>query len=175
MDCPGKDSFDKSFLSRAFCGQASQLDNEKLQAHPFCMGLIYADIELFNLDDLALVRRGYLSKEKVRSIQVHALVDSGAYQLCINDNIRKQLDLSELEPITAELADGTLIKLSMVGPVEIRFKNRVTICNAAVLPGDTEVLLGSIPMEDMDLVLYPQEERMDVNPQTPYMPKMKIK
>jgi len=144
-------------------------------AHNLGMGLIYADIELFNLDDLALVRRGYLVKEKVRSMAVRALVDSGACQLCINDNIRQQLDLAELAPVTAELADGARIELPMVGPVEIRFKNRVTICNAAVLPGNTEALLGSIPMEDMDLVLYPQEERMECNPETPYKRKMKIK
>ena len=54
----------------------------------------------------------------------------------------------------------------MVGPVEIRFKTRRTVCNAAVLPGNTEVLLGSIPMEDMD---------MDVNPATPYISKKKVK
>jgi clan AA aspartic protease len=139
------------------------------------MGLIYADVELANVDDLALVRRGYLSSDKVRSLTVRALVDSGAYQLCINENIQRQLDLAEIERITAELADGRLTELAMVGPVEIRFKNRKTVCNAAVLPGETEVLLGSIPMEDMDLVLYPQEGRMDVNPATPYMKKRKIK
>lgn len=51
----------------------------------------------------------------------------------------------------------------------------ISVCNAAVLPGETEVLLGSVPMEDMDLVLYPQEERMDINPATPYVSKRKIK
>jgi clan AA aspartic protease len=139
------------------------------------MGLIYADLELLRADDLALVRSGFLAPEKIRTMTVRALVDSGAYQLCINDNIRRQLDLPMVDRITAELADGTLTELSVVGPVEIRYKTRRTVCNAAVLPGDTEVLLGSIPMEDMDLVLYPQEGRMDVNPATPYMSKKKIK
>lgn len=139
------------------------------------MGLIYADLELIRSDDLALVRGGYLSPEKVRGIIVRALVDSGAYQLCINENIKRQLDLPHVDTITAELADGRLADLELVGPVEIRFKNRKTVCNAAVLPGETEVLLGSVPMEDMDLVLYPKEERMDINPATPYVSKRKIK
>ena len=137
--------------------------------------MIYTDLELIRADDLALERAGYLSKDKVRSLTVHALVDSGAYQLCINENIRRQLDPPEVERITAELANGTLADLMVVGPEEIRFKNRRTVCNAAVLPGETEVLLGSVPMEDMDLVLYPKEERMDVNPATPYISKRKIK
>jgi clan AA aspartic protease len=139
------------------------------------MELIYADLELVRADDLALQRAGYLDAGKVRHIHVSALVDSGAYQLCINENIRIQLELPEVERITAELADGSLAEMAVVGPVEIRFKTRRTVCNAAVLPGNAEVLLGSIPMEDMDLVLYPKEEVMDVNPATPYLSKKKIK
>ena len=139
------------------------------------MGLIYADLELIRSDDLALVRAGFLSQDRVRSVKVQALVDSGAYPLCINENLRSQMDLPLVERITAELANGTQVDLDLVGPVEIRFKNRRTVCNAAVLPGDTEVLLGSIPMEDMDVVLYPLEQRMDINPETPFISKKKIK
>jgi hypothetical protein len=32
-----------------------------------------------------------------------------------------------------------------------------------------EVLLGAIPMEDMDLVLQPQLQSIDVNPESPHM------
>jgi hypothetical protein len=52
-----------------------------------------------------------------------------------------------------------------VGPVETRFKNRLAFVGALVM-GD-EVLLGAIPMEDMDLVLLPQQRTADVNPQNP--------
>ena len=37
-----------------------------------------------------------------------------------------------------------------VGPIQIRFQNRTCFTGALVL-GDT-VLLGAVPMEDMDLV-----------------------
>jgi hypothetical protein len=33
-----------------------------------------------------------------------------------------------------------------------------------------EVLLGAIPMEDMDLVLRPQLQSVDVNPESPNLP-----
>ena len=52
-----------------------------------------------------------------------------------------------------------------VGPIETRFKNRVAYVGAVVM-GD-EVLLGAIPMEDMDLVVLPQQRRVDVNPLNP--------
>ncbi len=139
------------------------------------MGLIYAEIELVNPSDLALVRRGYLKTEEIRRETVRALVDSGAYMLCINEHLKTQLDLPFVSTAEAELADGTRKKVEVVGPVMINFKNRTTSCNAAVLPGDSEVLLGAIPMEDLDVILVPKEQTIDVNPDSPYLAKKKIK
>jgi clan AA aspartic protease len=139
------------------------------------MGLIYAEIELVNPGDLALVRRGYLKESEIRRENVKALVDRGAYMLCINEHLKAQLDLPAITSAEAELADGTRKKVEVVGPVMINFKNRTTSCNAAVLPGDAEVLLGAIPMEDLDVVLVPKEQTIDVNPDSPYLAKKKLK
>lgn len=139
------------------------------------MGLIYADLEILNAEDSMQFRRGKIKESEVKKTMVRALVDSGAYQMCINEDIKNQLDLSIFDTLSAELANGRIEKFDIVGPIEIRFKNRKTICNAVVLPGDSEVLLGSIPMEDMDVVLNPKEETMEVNPASPYIAKKKIK
>jgi len=139
------------------------------------MGLIYANIELINSDDLALLRRGYFAEDQVRRITVNALVDSGAYMLAINENLRYQLGLPQLDQQIAELADGSKVKLDIVGPVDLRFRNRATTCRAMVLPGDSEILLGSMPMEDMDLLIDPKQQRLIVNPETPYIAKKPLK
>jgi hypothetical protein len=55
-----------------------------------------------------------------------------------------------------------------VGPVEVRFGNRRCFTGAMVL--GSEVLLGAIPMEDMDLVLRPQLQSLEVNPESPNLP-----
>jgi hypothetical protein len=52
-----------------------------------------------------------------------------------------------------------------VGPVEVRFKNRVGFVGALVM-GD-QTLLGAIPMEDMDLIVIPNTRTIDVNPGSP--------
>jgi hypothetical protein len=52
-----------------------------------------------------------------------------------------------------------------VGPIEIRFKNRIGFVGALV-SGDLP-LLGAISMEDMDLIVLPKEKRLDVNPASP--------
>lgn len=139
------------------------------------MGTVRADIELISSDDLALERRGLLAPDQVRRMTVTALVDSGAYMLALNENVRVQLGLSKLDEQLAELADGSRLMLDIVGPVDVRFANRATTVRAIVLPGDGEILLGVIPLEDMDVIIDPKQQRLIVNPQTPYIPKKPLK
>lgn len=139
------------------------------------MGLVYADIEIIRLDDVALSRAGYLPEAEIRKVKVKAIVDSGAYMMCINEHIRNQLDLPKIDEMTAELANGHEEKLDVIGPIEIRFKNRKTSCNAAVLPGENEVLLGAIPMEDLDVIIDPKRQTLELNPNSPFMAKKKLK
>jgi len=72
--------------------------------------------------------------------------------MAINENIKDQLGLDVIDKRTAQLADGTLVTFDIVGPLEVRFANRMAMCNAMVLYGDVEVLLGAIPMEEMDVL-----------------------
>jgi len=139
------------------------------------MGLIHAELELVSAGDIELARRGYIKKKDIKKEVVTALVDSGAYMMCINEHIQSQLDLLVIDTMEAELADGSIQKMPVVGPIIINFKNRTTSCNAVVLPGESEVLLGAIPMEDMDVVLVPKLQTIDVNPHSKYMAKKKIK
>ena len=139
------------------------------------MGLTYAEIEIANAGEIYLAQKGYILPENVKKITVKALVDSGAYMLAINESIKLQLDLPKLEEQIAELADGSKLKLEIVGPVEVRFENRSTTCRAMVLSGDTEVLLGTIPLEDMDVLIDPRQQRLIVNPASPYFAKKSLK
>ena len=139
------------------------------------MGIVYADILLQNAVDAGMQRRGILPNENVRQMNVKALVDSGAVTLTINDEIAKQLDLEVKDQVDVELADGTRGKNDLVGPVDIRFDNRVTSCLALVLPDAAEVLLGAIPMEGMDVIIDPKLERLTVHPDRPFCAGMKVK
>ena len=139
------------------------------------MGLVYAEIELISGDDLALHRRGFITENQIKRLKVAALVDSGAYMLAINEHIKTQLDLPVLDQQIAHLADGREVQLEIVGPLEIRFGNRRASVDAMVLPGNAEVLLGSIPMEDMDVLIDPKQQRLVVNPANPYMAKKSLK
>lgn len=139
------------------------------------MGLVYAEIELTNGDDLAFNRRGSLPENEIRRFRSRALVDSGALDLVINEDVRKQLDLPVLYQRIVSLADETLRQVDIVGPVEIRFENRQTIVAAVVLPGAGDVLLGAIPLEGLDVFIDPVRERLVVNPQSPHLATSQIK
>ena len=131
------------------------------------MRKIYATIELINTRDIILSDAGQLPKEGIRKMEVNILVDSGAYNLAINETLKEQLGLPIIDEQVFQLANGQQEKYPIVGPIDLRFENRATTTRAVLLPGDAEPLLGQIPLEDMDVVLLPREERMIVNPDTP--------
>jgi clan AA aspartic protease len=118
------------------------------------MGITYAKLSLSNP-----------IRPELAPIESDALADTGAIHLCIPEHIAVQLRLNESEKREATLADGSKKLVSYVGPLEIRFANRRCFVGAMVT-GD-EVLLGAIPMEDMDLIVRPMTREVLVNPAAP--------
>src|SRR5437588_8269148 len=126
------------------------------------MDLIYADIELSNLKNGSL-----------NSMTVKALVDTGAMTLCIPEHIAIQLQLAEIDKREVTTADERRHVVPYVGPVQISFANRTCFTGALVI-GES-VLMGAVPMEDMDLVISPSGQTVTVNPKSPNIPSALVK
>ncbi len=126
------------------------------------MGHIFTEIKLSNprLPDL-------------RPIQVKALVDTGALMLCIPEHVALQLKLTTESEREVSVADGRRMNVPYVGPIRVCFGNRFCFVGALVL-GD-EVLLGAVPMEDMDLVVSPGRREVTVDPASPNIPHARVK
>ena len=139
------------------------------------MGLVYADIELINAIDLGLARRYKIGEEEVKRMRVNMLVDTGSVYMCINESVQEQLQLDLIEKRKGQLADGSIVEYDVVGPIEVRFQNRRCVVDAMVLPGDNELLLGSIPLEDMDVMVDSYRRELIVNPEHPYFAQMTLK
>jgi clan AA aspartic protease len=118
------------------------------------MGLVTTRLKLTNPRD-----------PSIEPIDVPALADTGSVFLCIPEHVRLQLGLEVHETREVKLADGSYHSYPYVGPIIAHFKNRTGFLGALVL-GD-EVLLGAIPMEEMDLVVNPRDRTVDVNPLSP--------
>jgi clan AA aspartic protease len=126
------------------------------------MGQIYAKIRLSN------PRRTELA-----AVDVDALVDTGAITLCIPEHVAIQLGLETLEEREVTTADGKRALCPYVGPVQVTFENRNSFSGALVL-GDA-VLMGSIPIEDMDLIIHPASRTLVKNPDSPNIPSVLVK
>jgi len=139
------------------------------------MGLVHVNIRLTNSDDLALARRNLLPAGQVRSIEVPVCVDTGAINLCVTPDVSERLGLRVLNQQRARLANDASIPVEVAGPVEVEYGDRSTTVRATVVPGSTENLLGAIPLEDMDLVVHPSEERLvPAHPGGPIKPIRRI-
>jgi clan AA aspartic protease len=124
------------------------------------MGLVYAEITLKNGDDVAGARAGRITEGEIRAVTVDALVDTGCGSLVITEEVRKKLGLSAQGTRWATLADGARQAYSLTEPVEIHWKNRDSVCRALVVPDADNVLLGAIPLEDMDLIVDPLRQQL---------------
>ena len=118
------------------------------------MGITRAKIKLENPKRAAL-----------KAVEADALVDTGALFLCLPEEVRLQLKLEATSEKEITTADGQRRLCPYVGPVRVRFENRECYVGAVVL-GD-EVLLGAVPMEDMDLVVIPSVRKVIPNPLHP--------
>jgi clan AA aspartic protease len=139
------------------------------------MGMVYADIRLTSIEDKILAKRHIIGEEEIKGITLSMLVDTGAYMMAINETVQEQLGLSFIEKRKVQMANSAVEEYDVVGPVEVKFKNRTAVCNAFVLPGDSEPLLGAIPMEEMDVLVHPQRQELIVNPEHPNYAQLKMK
>ena len=121
------------------------------------MGLVYTNLKLKNLFS-------------GQSVEVCALVDTGATFMCVTEEIAHQLgfDTTEVSQQFVRTADARQIRVPKIAPIEITFENRTYVTEAVVL-GD-EPLMGVLPMEAMDLLVDPCTQRLIVNPAHPNYP-----
>jgi clan AA aspartic protease len=117
---------------------------------------VHTEITLKNGLDVGNAKEGLIKKTEVRQETVQAVVDTGAWTLVINEETRVKLGLEPLGTDTVSLADGASSPCTVVGPLEIWWKDRRATCDALVLPHANEILLGAIPLEGMDIIVDPR-------------------
>lgn len=121
------------------------------------MGIIYTEVRLSNL-----------ARPDLEEISVIALADTGALDLVVPEHIAIQLHLIDITPREVTLADGTRRKVRYAGPIKVETQGRDCITAAAVM-GD-QVLLGSLPLEVMDMIIHPRLLKLVPNPENPNLP-----
>ncbi len=126
------------------------------------MGHVFAELDLTNPRD-----------HNLSPVRVTALVDTGALMLCIPEHVALQLNLESETLREVTVADGRSTRVPYVGPIKVAYAKRFCYVGALVL-GD-EVLLGAVPMEDMDLIVHPGRRELTVDPHSPNIPHARVK
>lgn len=137
------------------------------------MGEVRVRARLTNAVDEALVRRGMLNPDQVRTYEADALVDTGAVRMILPPQVVSRLGLGLRGQRVAEYADGRQEAVSVTEPLVVELEGRDTLEEALVL-GD-EVLIGQTVLEKLDLFVDCQRRRLIPNPAHPDQPVTKVK
>jgi len=137
------------------------------------MGEVRVKIRLANVGDETLFRRKKLAKSKIRSVEVEAVVDTGAVRSCIPETIMLKLGLMEQARQVARYADGRTDTVIISEPATMYILDREVSENFLVL-GD-EVLIGQTALEATDLLVDCNGRRVTTNPDHPNAPVIRIR
>jgi hypothetical protein len=104
-------------------------------------------------------------KPELAGVQVDAVVDADVISLYIPASMQESLGLATIEEREVIFDDGKKAMVPFVGPLEIRFENRICFTGALVV--GKKVRLGAIPLDDMDVVIAKEKKQLVANPDGP--------
>lgn len=137
------------------------------------MGEVKATVKINNAMDVAMSRRGLLPVDKVRSVIVEAVVDTGAVRSCIPVDLKEKLGLETIRHINAQMANGLTESVELTEAAYIDIMDRVATESFLVL--GSEVLLGQTALESTDLLVDCNRQRVITNPDHPNSAVIRIR
>jgi clan AA aspartic protease len=138
------------------------------------MGKVMEQLKLINLYDQQNALAGTLPADRVRSVTVEALVDTGATMLVLPADVVAALGLPIAGTRRVRYADGRAGAIPWVRGVSLELLGREMSCDALVEAAGTTPLIGQIPLEELDLIVDPKNKSLAVNPESPDMPLLDL-
>ena len=128
------------------------------------MGRVLTEATIENLEDLWAAKRGLIPPEEVRRITVtDALVDTGATLLSLPTRLIRQLGLSPRRTRKVITSTG-VTEATMYDTVRLTIQDRDCPVDVMEVPDDVPVLIGQLPLENLDLVVDLRARRLTGNP-----------
>lgn len=127
------------------------------------MGKIIQKAMLENTYDLGAEKEGYIGKDKIRTLEVDFLVDTGAAMICLPIDKIQALGLQPKHKRDVITATGKIERM-VYGPVQIKIFDREVELNVMELPIGVPALLGYLALESLDLYSNPDKQILEGNP-----------
>jgi len=128
------------------------------------MGRVAVTLKIENLSDLHLAESQFLPPDQVRSVEVDdALVDTGATMLSLPKRLIATLGLKPVRTRKAITSAGP-VTVQIYGTVRLTIQGRDCTTDVSDVPDDCPVLIGQLPLEQLDFVVDITGRRLIGNP-----------
>jgi clan AA aspartic protease len=137
------------------------------------MGEVKVNIKMSNAMEVGMARRGLIPTEQVRSVDVEAVVDTGAVRSCMPIDLMEALGLQAVRHINAQMANGQTQSVEMTEGVDLEIMGRLV--TEAFLVLGSEVLIGQTALEATDLLVDCNRRQVVPNPAHPHSAVIRIR
>ena len=128
------------------------------------VGRIVTPVVIENYADVENAAAGLIPPEAIRRVEVpDALVDTGASALSLAPSLIEGLGLRPIGQRNARTTVGVL-PVTVYSAVRLSIQDRDSVVKVAEVPEGSPVLIGQLPLEEMDLVLSPAQGTLIPNP-----------
>lgn len=128
------------------------------------MGRVTTELLVENFGDVCDAAQGKIPPESVRRVSVpDGLVDTGATMFSLPTSIILQLGLFRFSARRVRTSIGTC-ESGLYGAVRLTIQGRDCVVDALEVPDGTPVLIGQIPLENLDFVVDMRNRTLVGNP-----------
>jgi predicted aspartyl protease len=128
------------------------------------MGRGTARIRVENWLDAELLAAG-ARKEKPRTVEADALVDTGAAKFYLRSSLIRQLGLRQIGEIKSRTMSARLETRKVFAPASVEIQGRTGRYDVVELPDSRPNVVGQIPLEDLDWVVDCRHQKLIPNPE----------
>ncbi len=128
------------------------------------MGKVTTRIRVENWLDAELVAVG-ARKEKPRSIETEALVDTGEVKFYLKSSVIQQLGLRSIGEIRSRTMSARSETRKVFAPVSLEIQGRTGRFDVVEVPDTLPNIVGQIPLEDLDWVVDCRNQKLIPNPE----------
>ena len=139
------------------------------------MGKVNVKLRLKNYGDIAKFEDGLIKEEQIREYNGEGLVDTGATMLSIPEEVFQKLGIRYTgKEVSATYANGKKEKRKIARGVLIEINGREALTDCIVEENYDKILIGQIPLEEMDLYVDCGGGKLVPRPESPDMPMIDL-
>jgi len=139
------------------------------------MGEVRTTVRLRNFGDVVAVTRGDRTIDEIPSSNLDCIVDTSAVMVLLPQDEVEKLDLMPGDPVIVTYADERKEERPTARGLEVTVGKRTMVTDCVVGPPLCEPLIGQLVLEELDLVVDCQHQRLGPRPESPNRPLLKLK